>query len=1165
VEQLNDLLAERLTDVRRQAIENHVEACAACQDRLRRCAAESAGPQQPTPRAADADSLPSDLLRRLQDDPQGCNGAEPSAQRPLPRVPGYDILHELGRGGMGVVYLARHLGLKRLVAVKMILSGDHASDAEREGLRREALAAARLNHPHLVQVYDVGEAEGRTFLAMEFVAGGSLAGHLLGRPLPPPAAATLTETLARAVQVAHRQGVVHRDLKPANVLLASGGRQPPEGTHSEGLRPPLAELVPKIADFGLAKRLDAGDGATPSGVVLGTPSYMAPEQAGGRSGGTGPAADIYSLGAILYECLTGRPPFIGATLLDTLEQVVHAEPVPPSRLQPGVPVDLETICLKCLHKEPARRYASADELADDLGRCRRGEPIKARPVGAAARLLRWCRRNKTVAALSGGVGLLLLALAIGSTVAAVLYRSALTDKSQALDRAETEKANAQAAEAKALAAKVAAEESDRLGKAQLWLAHRARVQAARNSHLPGQRFDSLDAIREALKLPVPEGHSIDELRTEAIGCLVLPDIRRLPDRVDWRWTQGVQHASVDPDSETCAGVTRSGEVFVVRQRDGTVLHRLPPWEEEPLRAGRPCWAFLNRGGTLLLVYDQGISHFRVWKLSSAGFRLLADHRRYGPLVGAPTNPFENWLALATRGGTVLVFDPEADAVREVPQPEGVTGVSVHAASRRLALTRSVGGGEEAVRHELLIQLLDGAAPATYQLPEPVSCPTWHPGGKRLVLAGQSFRLYLIDLSTGVRRVLEGIRNGGIDMNCSEDLLVSSGWDAVIRLWDPRTGRLVLTLPGGLQPRWDRTGRILTLPASGPQMDQAVPYVRYEVASGREYRTLVSDADPIWLGRPSLHHGGRLLAVGMKDGIRFWDLGSGDQVGHIKGLGWTPSVHFTGRGDELVSHGRTGLNVWRVSLDPASGLCRVDFGSHLADPPQGDFRHAMSRDGTILAVPGFTEVTLHKRGTRLTSARLGAYRDIRRVEISPDGKWLIPLSHQDFTDSTDLWHTAAQTKVRKLVDGPCVSGCFSPDGRWLALGDGHVYKVGTWEQLHLMPGFSAAFTSDGETLAVTDQTVIRLIHPESGREWVRFDDPNQDRLYEAIFSPDDSLLIVPGGESQTIRVWNLGLIRRQLRDLNLDWGAPPVPDTSDAAAGPPLDLSLPFDGWRVPLP
>jgi tetratricopeptide (TPR) repeat protein len=323
----------------------------------------------------------------------------------LPEVPGYRVLGVLGRGGMGVVYRALQVRLNRVVALKMVLAGPHAGPEELARFRREAEAVARLQHPHVVQIYEVGEHGGRPYFSMEYVEGASLAQHLSGNPLPGRTAAPLVETLARAVHHAHERGIVHRDLKPANVLIQTPGGTGNTG-EEKGSEPAPSFPVPpvvKITDFGLAKRLDVADGPTRSGAVMGTPSYMAPEQARGRNAEVGPATDLYALGAILYEALTGRPPFRGESNLDTLGQVVEEEPVPPRRLQPRLARDLDTICLKCLEKEPARRYPSALALAEDLERWRRSEPIRARPSRAAERAWKWARRRPAVAGLLTGL------------------------------------------------------------------------------------------------------------------------------------------------------------------------------------------------------------------------------------------------------------------------------------------------------------------------------------------------------------------------------------------------------------------------------------------------------------------------------------------------------------------------------------------------------------------------------------------------------------------------------------------------------------------------------------------------------------------------------------------------------------------------------------------
>jgi eukaryotic-like serine/threonine-protein kinase len=420
----------------------HVEGCAACQHLLDQMTNDAPGSLRAysVVKSEDSEDEPSpEFLERVyaslsetnpprdvlpgqsRGDWASCDDTErivvrDCTTRPPAVVPGYEILGELGRGGMGVVYKARQVGLNRLVALKMILAADRARAVNRARFRTEAEAVARLQHPNIVQIYAIGECDGSPYFSMELVVGPTLAQICQGRPQPCRTAAKLVGVLTGAIHCAHREGILHRDLKPANVLLQPvvAGVGLPSNQTSDVQRRECTSLstsvwTAKIADFGLAKR--TGDvSMTQHGLILGTPSYMAPEQITGKERVLGPTVDLYALGAILYELLTGRAPFVGSSIESTVAIVINDDPIPPRRLQPDVPRDLETICLKCLEKEPSRRYPTAAELALDLARFENGEPIQARAPSTVDRWVKLARRHLVVVA---GVAGVIAALALG--------------------------------------------------------------------------------------------------------------------------------------------------------------------------------------------------------------------------------------------------------------------------------------------------------------------------------------------------------------------------------------------------------------------------------------------------------------------------------------------------------------------------------------------------------------------------------------------------------------------------------------------------------------------------------------------------------------------------------------------------------------------------------
>jgi tetratricopeptide (TPR) repeat protein len=424
----------------------------------------------------------------------------PNAELPA-GLGNFQLLEEIGRGGMAVVWKAWHPQLNRAVAIKTIRSDAAAGPDALARFRAEAQAVARLQHPNIVQIFEVGDHEGRPYLVLEYVDGGSLAQRLDGTPLPPADAANLVETLARAVDYAHRRGVVHRDLKPANVLVTGDGWRATGQSSAPATHHPSPATI-KIADFGLAVLMDAGtERLTETGTAVGTPTYMAPEQARGKRADIGPAGDIHALGVILYEMLTGRPPFVGVSKFDTLLQVMNDPPVPPRRVRRSVPRDLQTICLKCLEKDAARRYATAELLAEDLRRFLDGRPILARPVGSVGRLTRWCRRQPVIASL-------FFALCVCTPLLAVQWWRAERNAREARENLVESKSNliaAQAATAVAEANFIEANTQRQREQESFRLAHEAvqdlatRLSAKELAAVPNLQWVRKDAAERAIR------------------------------------------------------------------------------------------------------------------------------------------------------------------------------------------------------------------------------------------------------------------------------------------------------------------------------------------------------------------------------------------------------------------------------------------------------------------------------------------------------------------------------------------------------------------------------------------------------------------------------------------------------------------------------------------
>jgi WD40 repeat protein len=1019
---------------------------------------------------------------------------------PRVEIPGYEVLDVLGWGGMGVVYRAWQQRLNRIVALKMVHAGAQASPQVLARFRVEAEAVARLHHPNIVQIHEVGQHAGSPFLVLELVDGPSLSHALAGTPQPARRGAELVEALARAVHSAHRQGVVHRDLTPANILLSADG-------------------APKITDFGLAKIvIGGGDLRTQTGELLGTPSYMAPEQAASRHEAIGAATDVYALGAILYDVLTGRPPFKAESPLETLRQVTNDEPVPPSRLRPRLPGDLETICLKCLRKEPAQRYPSATALADDLERFLHGRPIRARRSGRAERAWRWCRRNRAVASLLACVATLLAGIAIAASIAATRLKVQRDLAHKNLERA-------QVAERDALA---------KLGDSYL-----AQAEAGRFSGRVGQRYASLDALAQAAAIArylKPPAARLDKLRDEAIACMALPDLKRIK---QWDgWTAGTVRVAHDADLGRYARLSRDGAISVRRTDDDQELINL---------SGNGFLLFFSRDGMYLAVEGLG-KYLEVWSLErKTKVATFHDH------LASAFSVEGHLLAIGHDNGSLVLHDPATGRAARTWTGAGLAcRIAFGPGGRKVAII---------TRDPWFLQIRDATSGNVLQkIPAPdANDLAWHPDGTTVAISGNDHKLYLWDVIKPAQKiVLAGPPGGGVEVafSPSGDTLASWDWDGKIRLWDPRTGKLNLSMAGYChRPVFHRDGRLLA------GHDENARMGLWQIAPRREYRTLLRDGyhDRYW--RISIHPGGRLMAVGMESGVGLWDLATGLELGLLP-IGRTRHPLFHASGD-LLTRGPSGLWRWPVREVEPGGTLRIGLPRALP-LPGSDTGLASSSDGRILAlanIDGAIAVDIDRPGRR---NQFGPHNDVRYVAVSPDGRWAATGSHHDA--GVKVWGARDGKLSVELPSAAWSELAFSSDGRWLAAGHTQcrIWSVGSWIEGPAIGGAVLGFSPDGKILAVeTGNGVVRLVNPATGHDYARLEDPNQERASQVSFSPDGARLAIASADASAIHVWDLRAIRRNLGAVGLDWDAPEYPETDPAETTSPAPPALQLDLSPIP--
>jgi serine/threonine protein kinase/WD40 repeat protein len=1115
-----------------QAVAAHLERCPDCERLARQLDGLT-------------DLVISSVREALQDGERTpALGGETGGAGHLPgsRVGGYTILEEVGRGGMAVVYKARQLLPDRVVALKVLLTGCHSNAERRDRFRREAETIARLRHPHIVQVYEAGEAEGLPYLTLEFCEGGSLARRLGGRPQLPTVAAALVEKVARAVHHAHQAGVVHRDLKPSNVLLQSNcerafGRNEDGASSSGGPSPflpdasaaalPLADCEPKVTDFGLAKQtwLDL----TATGAVLGTPGYMAPEQAGG-SDQIGAAADVYGLGAILYELLTGRPPFQGATALETLEQTRSQEPVPPSQLQAKTPRDLNTVCLKCLHKEPSRRYASAADLAEDLRRFLEGKPIRARPVSALERGWRWCRRKPALAVLLSSVALLLVAVAAISSVYAVRLDGALTETK-------------------------AAERKARLREAEALV---GQARGYRYSRRSGQRFEALAALKRAAtigrELDQP-AEWFDRLRNEAIAALALPDLSIA--QTFNGFPPGTVSADVSHDLELYARAMQDGTCSVRRIADDREVKKLPAVRGNADVAFGP--------GRLLLRKDDS-GQVQLWDLTAAREPYLLERNTDCWMF----RPDGRLLVLSHHDGSLAVYETDTGICRYRLRAKGITRgcyPSLHPTAEIVAVCSYFFP---------LIQVRDLRSEAvldSLEVPEHGAwrCE-WAPDGRTLAVSGgedSTLRFYTFNLASSrlcLDRNLSGLSSGGTQMCWSPagDLLAARGWSWKSHLFDAVTGLPLFSTDSaypGDRLRFGPAGTVLAATRVGPRQEQIG---LWSVAAGREYTAVIhpgrerGNHDCLF---PAIHPAGRLIAyeIGVTRtqranyGTALFDLETRREVAFIPVAEGGGNPCFDGAGN-LYTNGPTGLFRWPVRPDRENPR-RLTVGpkERLPFPARGDRTMSTSRDGRVVAQATFgSGAWVLNADTR--QARLLSEGRFNYVASSRDGLWVVCGGFHNVR--VNVFEAATGKRVWESPNNNDYCR-FSTDGRWLLTDSnvgGQAFAVPTWTPgARLGPGRLCDVSADGRlTALVQPDGIVRLVEIATGRELARLEPPDQSPTF-AVFTPDGTRLVCSAEDG--LRVWDLRRIRRGLDELGLDWDAPPYPEAPAEVADRPAEVRV----------